>query len=151
MMDDIRIQTCAPTDEIAKPLLEALSKALYDITGNDGRHSFNERDVLVSGSIFLIALMGEEAVGCGGFRPISGDVCEIKRMYAKYTGRGIGHVILRELERYAVHYGYKEIWLETRKINQRAVDFYSEHAYLITENYGGYGGSIEAVCFKKAI
>jgi ribosomal protein S18 acetylase RimI-like enzyme len=79
------------------------------------------------------------------------EVCEIKRMYAKHRGQRIGSEILHRLEKYAQEYGYKEIWLETRKVNENAVRFYLQQGYRIRDNYGKYVDRSEAVCFEKGI
>jgi ribosomal protein S18 acetylase RimI-like enzyme len=102
-------------------------------------------------SVFLVAQAGGEAVGCGGLRPVIDEVCEIKRMYAKYRGQGIGGEILHKLESYAQKYGYKTIWLETRKVNENAVRFYLQQGYRVRSNYGKYIGRNEAICFEKVI
>ncbi|HSC78794.1 MAG TPA: hypothetical protein VLC08_00440, partial [Chitinolyticbacter sp.] len=47
--------------------------------------------------------------------------------------------------------GYREVWLETRRVNIIAVDFYMGHGYAERENYGVYVGRPEAVCFEKAL
>ncbi len=145
------IRECSPTDEDVKPLLTALSDELFQITGNDGRASFSEDDVQVDRSVFLVAMANGDAVGCGGLRPVTGEVCEIKRMYAKYRGQGIGSEILHRLESYAQKYGYKTIWLETRKVNENAVKFYLQQGYRLRSNYGKYVGRSEAICFEKVI
>ena len=150
-MSVVTIKNCSPSDPDGKQLLDELSSQLFEITGNDGRHSFAEDDVLLPGSIFKIAHMGDEPVGCGAIRPISDEICEIKRMYARYAGKGIGARILQALEVFANDYGYKEIWLETRKVNQGAVNFYLNHGYVVRENYGKYQGRDEAICFEKHI
>jgi N-acetylglutamate synthase-like GNAT family acetyltransferase len=145
------IRECSPDDEEVKPLLSALSDELFRITGNDGRASFSEDEMHMERSVFLIAMANGEAVGCGGLRSVTDEVCEIKRMYAKYRGQGIGSTILHRLEGHARQYGYKEIWLETRKINQDAVQFYLQQGYQLRSNYGKYVGRSEAICFKKVV
>ena len=144
-------QECSPNDTEAEPLLLALSAELFRITGNDGTQSFSDDDVRMERSVFLVAMDGEEPVGCGGLRPLTNDVCEVKRMYAKYARHGIGGELLRTLEHYAEKLGYKEIWLETRKINESAVKFYLRHGYRVRPNYGKYIGRSEAICFEKTI
>ena len=145
------IRECLPKDEEVKPLLSALSEELFQITGSDGRASFSEDDVQGDRSVFLVAVANGQAVGCGGLRPMTDEVCEIKRMYEKHRGQGIGSEILHRLEKYAQEYGYQEIWLETRKINENAVQFYLRQGYRIRDNYGKYVGRSEAVCFEKVI
>ena len=61
----------SPNAPEARPLLLALSAELLRITGNDGDQSFMTEDVQAARSVFLIALEGEEPVGCGGLRPLS--------------------------------------------------------------------------------
>jgi GNAT superfamily N-acetyltransferase len=143
------VQETSPGEAVAKLLLASLSHELLQITGNDGTASFAEEDVHVERSVFLVAWSDGEPVGCGGLRPLTDEVCEIKRMYAKYPGRGIGSAILQHLEGYAQKFGYKAIWLETRKINTKAVQFYLIHGYRERSNYGKYIGRPEAICFEK--
>ncbi len=145
------IQKSSPDSLDAKPLIEALSAALQTITGDNGKASFADHDVLHPRAVFLVASNNGEAVGCGGLRPITEEVCEIKRMYAKYSGRGIGSAILKTLEQQAIECDYREIWLETRKVNTAAVAFYLRHGYRERPNYGRYIGRNEAVCFEKAL
>jgi ribosomal protein S18 acetylase RimI-like enzyme len=94
-------------------------------------------------------------VGCGALRPLDEvahpQVCEIKRMYARIEGRGVGTRILRYLEQEAIDLGYREAWLETRRVNTVAVAFYLGHGYAERENYGAYVGRPEAVCFGKRL
>lgn len=150
-MTSLTIRASSPTDEEAKLLLAALSDELFQITGNDGRSSFSNEDVQEARSVFLLALADGEAVGCGGLRQINDEVCQIKRMFAKYRGQGIGRELLHALENRARELGYKEIWLETRKANKNAVHFYLQQGYRVCENYGKYIGRDEAICFEKRI
>jgi GNAT superfamily N-acetyltransferase len=147
----LRFQECSPNDPEAEPLLRALSAELLLITGNDGTQSFADDDVRVERSVFIVAMDGEEPVGCGALRPLTNEVCEVKRMYAKYAGHGIGSGLLRALEQHAETMGYREIWLETRRINEGAVRFYLRRGYRVRPNYGKYVGRSEAICLEKAI
>ena len=80
-----------------------------------------------------------------------GDLGEIKRMYAKPGTRGVGAALLAHLEREAQGFGYRELWLETRRVNLRAVGFYRAHGYIEIANYGRYVGRAEAICFGKRL
>ncbi|MDK2868423.1 MAG: hypothetical protein PWP38_2738 [Clostridiales bacterium] len=101
--------------------------------------------------IHLAVTVQNEAVGCGAFRPMNDSTAEIKRMYAKEKGRGIGALILSHLEREAKQMGYSRIWLETRRINENAVQFYKDHGYQRIPNYGKYAGNALAICFEKKL
>jgi GNAT superfamily N-acetyltransferase len=140
-----------PTLPDAVGLLVSLSRELQQITGCDGTANFKAADVSHARSAFVLARSEREAVGCGCIRPLTEDVCELKRMYSKYRDRGIGRRLLFALEERARRLGYTSIWLETRKVNQRAVDFYTRWGYRVRDNFGPYVGRDEAVCFEKQI
>jgi len=132
-------------------LLGELGAALAAITGSDGSASFDAAAVRGERACFLVAYDADGlAVGCGALRSLSGDVAELKRMYAR-PGSGAGRFILEALERQALDFGYTEAWLETRKVNRRAVAFYAKHGYRVIPNYGKYIGRDEAVCFGKIL
>jgi ribosomal protein S18 acetylase RimI-like enzyme len=147
----IAIVDSQPTDSAALGLIDALSGRLAEITGSDGRTHFTP-EALGPRACFLIAMDGAEAVGCGALRPLEpGDIGEIKRMYARVPGRGIGSRVLAALEERARGFGYRVVRLETRKVNQAAVAFYLRHGYAVCDNYGPYVGREEAVCFEKRL
>ena len=66
---------------------------------------------------FLVAWIGGEAVGCGGFKPISAEAAYIKRMWISRNARGLGlgKRLLLELESRALRIGYSISCLETNK------------------------------------
>ncbi len=132
-------------------LMYELSAELEHITGNSGRSSFDNSDINNSRSIFVIARESDIAVGCGALRELSDDTAEIKRMYARKKSSGVGGKILSYLEEQAKEFGYRRIFLETRKCNERAVYFYQRHGYKVMKNYGKYVEMPEAVCFDKLI
>ncbi|UUZ57241.1 GNAT family N-acetyltransferase [Massilia sp. H-1] len=114
--------------------MEELSATLAAITGSSGKASFAADD---AGLLFVVARAADGTLlGCGAVRPLADGVGEIKRMYARPGTRGVGAGILRHLE----GQGYPELWLETRKVNTRAVDFYLKHGYEVMSNYGQYLG-----------
>ena len=153
-MDDKNMSFTVGREEIISPdvlrLMDELSDALETITGSSGRLSFSLDDLSGPGSLLAVARDGGgDAIGCGVIRPLDAGTAEIKRMYARDTGRGIGTAILAYLETQASGMGYHTIRLETRRVNQSAVAFYLAQGYGIIPNYGRYMGRAEAVCFEK--
>lgn len=133
-------------------LMEELSETLAKITGDSGENSFDPKEVCVPHSLFVVAYDHEEnAIGCGAFRPINEDVAEVKRMFSKDKSKGVGGEILSYLEKEAYNMGYSKIWLETRIINERAVEFYKKRGYHQIPNYGKYVGNEKAICFEKIL
>ena len=133
-------------------LMDEVSTALEAITGDGGRSSFDVDDVRGPMACFVIARdHSGAALGCGALRPLQPGVAEIKRMYARHGTSGVGSAVLRYLEEEAVAMGYQAIWLETRLVNRRAVDFYEARGYTRIANYGKYIGNPLAVCFEKQL
>lgn len=145
-----KIQPASPYSKDSQMLLEELSIKLSDITGNSGKTSFDINDVKVPRSLFVVARnKNNVAVGCGAIRLISNEIAEIKRMYSKE--KGCGSAILEYLELKAKELNYKELWLETRRINEYAVNFYLKRGYSEIPNYGKYKNRPEAICFAKIL
>ena len=147
----LNVAPADPDSPDARVLLGELGAALAALTGSDGTASFDAADVRGTRACFLVAYDGQGlAVGCGALRPLAGNVAELKRMYAR-PGSGAGRVILAALERQALGFGYTEVWLETRRVNGRALAFYAKHGYRAMPNYGKYAGRAEAVCLRKTL
>ncbi len=149
----LTLHAAAPDDPDAQALLDELSAALQAITGDSGRSSFSADDVRGPRSCFVLARDGAtgQALGCGALRPLQDGVAELKRMYARPGGRGVGAALLHHLEAQARALGYQALWLETRAVNVRALAFYERQGYRRMANYGRYVGRPEAVCLGKEL
>jgi len=151
MDNNFEICLTSPNDQNIISLIEDLSQNLEKRFGSSGKNSFQDWKDNDSKYIFLSIVEHNEFIGCGGIRPLGNSIGEIKRMFAKYKSRGIGSVILDNLEKEAKKVGYTELWLETRERNIEACSFYQKHGYRIRPNYGKYVENKEAVCFSKKI
>lgn len=141
-----------PGSAECRALMAELSTVLEEITGSSGNASFDADDVRGPLACFVVARdAAGVAQGCGALRPLEPGVAEIKRMYARRNSSGIGSAVLGYLEQQAAALGYQALWLETRLVNRRAVDFYSARRYLRMPNYGKYIGNPLAVCFEKQL
>ncbi|CAM3556129.1 hypothetical protein BOSP111201_12405 [Bordetella sputigena] len=72
-------------------------------------------------------------------------------MYAKPGTQGVGSAVLKYLEARAAEAGYRKAWLETRRVNTRAVAFYIRHGCKEIAPYGKYIWRPEAICPGKPI
>jgi GNAT superfamily N-acetyltransferase len=133
-------------------LMDELSIILEELTGVSGINSFDPVDISLPRAVFVVAYNDkQEAIGCGAIRPLTQEIAEVKRMYARSRTQGVGTLVLAYLERQAQRYGYTHVRLETRLINIPAVSFYEKRGYQRIPNYGKYQNRSEAVCFEKCI
>jgi putative acetyltransferase len=111
---------------------------------------FNKIDMIRE---VVVAYDGEEAIGCGAFKPYEPGVAEIKRMFVvpERRGRGVAGQILEELEIWAGEMDFSECILETGWKQPEAVRLYQKSGYEIMPNYGQYAGVENSVCMHKQL
>lgn len=141
-----------PASADATTLLNELTDVLQSITGDGGTSSFAVEDMRDVRACFAVARDASgAAIGCAALRPMSANVAEIKRMYARSGHHGAGRALLAFLEAEAGRLGYRALRLSTRAINGRAVRFYEREGYARIAGFGKYAGSTLSVCFEKSI
>jgi GNAT superfamily N-acetyltransferase len=137
-------------------LMHQLDQRLASLSGDSGAGSFDAASMPPGRSVFLVARGADGTLlGCGAVRPLAqaggAPVGELKRMFARDGTRGVGAALLVALERAAFDMGYRALWLETRRINERALRFYRRHGYSDIPNYGSYVDRKDAVCLGKPL
>lgn len=148
----IRVEKSDPFSPDSCSLIEKLSAELAAITGDSGKSNFTIDSMDGDRSLWVLARNEKgDATGCGAIRPLTENIAELKRMFSDRSAPGVGKALLSFLETSAKNMGYTEIWLETRHVNHKAVNFYKNNGYVLIENYGPYIGRDEAVCFSKVL
>ncbi|MEM6160957.1 GNAT family N-acetyltransferase [Erwinia sp. P6884] len=148
----ISIEKSNPLLPESQALIEQLSAELAGITGDNGKRHFDSAEMRSGRALWVVARdKNGAAIGCGGLRPLSQEIAELKRMFSVRSLPGIGTALVNFLENSARALGYSEIWLETRRINIGAVAFYQKQGYREIANYGPYVGWEEAICFCKKL
>jgi GNAT superfamily N-acetyltransferase len=106
---------------------------------------------LRSGGEFLVGFIDERLVAMGGFKRLSDEVAELRRMrIAKdLQGQGYGTVMLRELERKAFLAGIRTLCLETARKRPLTLEFYRRHGY--QETGQSFYGAVKTVQFSKRL
>jgi len=99
----------------------------------------------------LVGFLGSELVAMGALLRTSGDAAEIKRMRVspRYQRKGLGTLILEELERRAESLGVSRLHLDTTTRQKAAQQFYARHGYCETRR--GTQGPFEIVFYEKAL
>ncbi len=124
-----------------------------DLKIRDGEeHSFYAQFNKVDTIRNVVIYYGNDiAIGCGAFKGFDNKTVEIKRMFVHpdYRAKGIGGIILKELEVWAVENNYSQSILETGKKQPEAIRLYEKSGYRIIPNYGQYENVENSVCMKK--
>jgi GNAT superfamily N-acetyltransferase len=104
-------------------------------------------------ALFLVAFDGEEAIGCGGLRPLDQTHGEIKRMFVRlsYRGKGVSTAILRGLEAAARDRGWERLVLEAGDRQPDAMRFYEREGYSPIPRFGYYVDSELSRCYERVL
>ena len=150
----ITIKRITPDDPSVKSLIQRLDRELWERYPTE-QAFFDNFNKLPSDARVVIAFDGENAVGCGAFKPMTlpEKAVEIKRMYVDPTmrGRAIGVLILENLETWAIEEGYQLTRLETGNNQPEAIRLYEKVGYYWIENYEPYIGVESSICFEKKL
>jgi len=78
-----------------------------------------------------------DCVGCVGLRPLSDDVCEMKRLYVKplYRGTGLGRLLAEKIVQLGIDKKYTRMQLDTLNSMQSAVGLYKSLGFVETDQY----------------
>lgn len=141
------------TDSRNEDFIRLVALLDADLAIRDGAdHSFysqfNKSDAIKN---VVVCYCKDMPTGCGSFKPFDATSVEIKRMFVRQEsrGKGIGHLILAQLELWAKESGYNFAVLETGKKQPEAIQLYQKAGYYIIENYGQYANVENSVCMKK--
>ena len=144
------IEPCDARSEDAAALMDELNALLAALSGDSGAARFDPSQMQSTGCAFLLARDGQgQAQGCGALRPLPEGppgTAEIKRMYARARGQGLGAALLAALLDEARRLGYRRVWLETRRVNASALAFYQQQGFTEIPGYGHYAGRTDAAC-----
>jgi putative acetyltransferase len=96
-----------------------------------------ESEYAPPGGTFLLVRHEAEFLGCGALRHFSDSECEMKRLYVRPAGRGlgIGRRLALALIAEAKSLGYQRMLLDTLPTMQSAQELYKTLGFVATEPY----------------
>jgi putative acetyltransferase len=114
---------------------------------------FTSVNTLSDNARVVLAYDGVRCVACGAFRPVSDQLVEIKRMYTlpEYRSKGVGKMILAELETWARNEGFTESILETGIRQPEAIAAYEKSGYVRIPNFPPYEQVKASICYHKEL
>ncbi len=104
-------------------------------------------------SVFLIARVDGQVVGCGAVWPMEAGIAEVRRMFvaASFRRRGIARRLLVELERRAVGLGCRALRLATGVRQPEAIALYESFGFRRIASYGCHVDDPVDICFEKSV
>jgi putative acetyltransferase len=151
----LRIEVADPQGSAATSLLRAAAeeaRALYpELHAPEAPWPTNSPTP--ARGIYLIAYDDSLAVGMGALRPIDEHTAEVRRMYVLPSHRryGVARLILAELERLALDFGYLVLRLETGFRQHAALRLYEACGFLRIKAFAPYIDDPTSICFEKSI
>ena len=133
-------------------LVKSLDKDLWNRYPEE-QHMYEGFNHVPNLNTVVVAYADGEPVGCGCFKPFDAESAEIKRMFvqAEQRGKGIGYLVLQELEQWASELGYRYTVLETAIRQPEAIALYQKRGYNRIPNYGPYAHLPNSICMKKPL
>jgi len=159
-MDQLVIRSYQPSDKQKIKDLYRLSSIHSEIGYRSGPWEADFDDIeghFLKEGEFLVGLVNDEIVAIGGYRKMSNDIGQIRRMrtYPNYRRKGYAQLIIKKLEEIANQNKIKELRLKTSTQQKMAQNFYEKNGYekLITDKKEYYteGGenSFEVIWYRK--
>lgn len=125
-------------DPLAKPLLDDLTleyRSRYGSFVDGGEyadlHAYPVGEFAAPAGALVIAVLDGQPVAGGAFRRYDTETAELKRIWTARTHRrrGLGKLVVPELERIAAERGYSRIYLTTGPRQPEAVALYLALGY----------------------
>ena len=141
-----------PIGETARKLIHELCE---ELSGRYGAppSPFSPSEAARKRTIFLVARLGGEPVGCAALRRIDDLTAEVKRMYVAPSGRrkGIARRLMAALEDHAAKFNYRAIRLETGILQPEAQRLYESCGFKHIPAFGAYVHDPRCVCYEKIL
>lgn len=140
-------------DAVTAPMIEELQADLTTRYGGPDETPVDPGQFMPPDGVFVVALLGDEVVGCAGLRRHDAVTVELKRMYVReaHRRRGLATVLLAELERRALAAGYTRMALETGVAQPEAIALYERHGFVPLDGFGHYADSRLSRSYVKAL
>jgi hypothetical protein len=155
MKDDATVLTIEVDDPIGETARKLIHELCAELRGRYGfaPSPFSVSEAATPRTIFLVARLSGQPVGCAALRRIDEHSGEIKRMYVAPAGRrkGIARRLLTELERHAHDFDYRAIRLETGILQPEAQRLYESCGYKRIASFGPYVGDPIRLCYEKIL
>jgi len=128
----VRIEECDPRDPRAEyALAEYAAELDRRFAGGFARPPGDADRLTPPAGLFVVAMLADEPVGCGGLAFADGEPPLVKRVWVAPTARGLGLAtrLMASLEAFARDRGHGSIRLDTNEVLTEAVALYRRLGY----------------------
>jgi len=152
MNDGLKIKRTNSADPDFQKLVAHLDHELWNELQED-QTTYDQYNKVPDLQTVLVLYINDQPAASGCFKKYDDDTVEIKRMFVEkeFRGKGLSHIVLKELEGWAVELGFKYAILETSIHFKVAQTLYKNAGYEVIDNYDQYAGLEESVCMKKKL
>jgi putative acetyltransferase len=142
-----------PLQDDVRVLIEALNEYLLTLTPPEGCFHMTVEEMAAPDTTVFVARENGVAVGCGALRRHADRVGEVKRMYTvpDRQGKGIGGLILAEIEALARNEGFTRLVLETGDRHPAAWRVYERGGFARCGRVLDYPDSPWSIYYEKEL
>ena len=150
---EVTVRSVAYGSKLGRSLVDAMLADLDERYGQGTFPPVDERAFAPPQGEFLVAAHGAEAVGCGAFVRVEEGLAELKRMFVRgdWRRRGVGSLLLRDLEERAWASGYGAMRLETGRGQREALALYRRFEYRVIPRFPPHCEDEMSVCMAKEL
>jgi GNAT superfamily N-acetyltransferase len=130
----------SPDTSDAVRLIDELECYIAPMYPHDQEHGLSPAQMAREGIAFFIARSDGRPASCGGIRFCGAGYAELMRMYVRpeFRGKGLGRMMLRHLEVYALGQGVRVLRLKTGISQPEALGLYERSGYRQVPAFGSY-------------
>lgn len=141
-----------PESVDSQVLLDEVDASSALFYGGAGRSSVFHEEVRSPRSTFLVVRTPKGfAVGCAALLRLDYGVGELKYLYSRALGGGIGDALLSRVEADAAALGYGRLALQSHISNRRTISFCNRNGFRASHRFSGIGCTTERAWFEKAL
>ncbi|VXC78325.1 conserved hypothetical protein [Burkholderia sp. 8Y] len=141
-----------PNSLEAQALLDERDAASALFFGERGRSLTFHEEVRSPRSTFLVVRSATSfAIGCAALLRLEYGVAEVKYLYTRAVGAGVGRALLSRIERHATGLGYHRLVLLSHKSDRRTISFCNRNGFGAKHRCAGTRFSTEEAWFEKQL
>lgn len=142
-----------PTQPDVNELIAELNDVLLELTPPEYCYHMTADEMARDDTTVFVGRDDDEAVACGALKRHDDGVGEVKRMYTRpqWRGKGIGGIILEEIEKLARTEGLNRLVLETGDKHPAAWRVYERGGFARCGAILNYPDSSYSVFYEKVL